>query len=285
MQSIFNNLKRLEDYQLILLGWLVVIFTICLNCTVHSVFIAEESVDLLSSISWSLKEFGVWLVMTPALCYAFNTSRSRVNPLPHFVVFGLYAIGIALLINTSMDVFLEEIHWQESLFFNWHKHVIAFFAIATVWKMKLKMESESSASTCVQVELDNGAHRDLMVSDNTEKSHISCSSPEKKSDNLSFKNPNLEISQEDIHFVQACGNYLEIQTATTVHLVRLTLKELESMLDDVRFLRCHRSYLVNLNKVESLKNYRSGHGEVRLTSGEAVPVSKSKRSKMRACIE
>ncbi|TQF67334.1 LytR/AlgR family response regulator transcription factor [Pseudoalteromonas luteoviolacea] len=285
-QSIFKNLKRFEDYQLILLGWVVVLAAVCLNCTAHSLFIAKERVDVLSSIGWSLKEFGVWLVMTPALCFALNATQYRDRPILHYLIIGLYAVGIALLVNTSVDVFIEAMHWQESLFFNWHKHVIAFGAIVVVWKMMQQIDREPK-SPKRHLKMETSNHRNLLAPQQVDITPEDTAKELAISEvtTLKFSNPNLEIQQSDITFVQASGNYLEISTPTATHLVRLTLKELEAMLDDTQFFRCHRSFVVNLNKVSTVKNHRSGHGDVILCSGQVVPVSKSKRAKLREFIE
>ncbi|KZN64416.1 LytR/AlgR family response regulator transcription factor [Pseudoalteromonas luteoviolacea] len=282
--SILNNLRRFEDYQLILIGWLFVLAAVCLNCTAHSLLIAKEQVDIISSIGWSLKEFGVWLIMTPPICFVLNASRNQQRPVLNYAVTGFYAIGFALFVSTFVDVYTEELHWQESLFYSWHKHVIAFIAIVVVWKMMRGIDGETQPAS------DKPAHTHQLQLKTSNAPCLPASTYEQAPSNqgsqsvLKLDNPSIELNQDEIYVVQACGNYLEIKTNNNVHLVRKTLKELEQLLDDGQFVRCHRSYLVNLSKIHSLKNHRSGHGDLCLSNGEVVPVSKSKRATVREAL-
>ena len=74
----------------------------------------------------------------------------------------------------------------------------------------------------------------------------------------------------------ACTLYLE-QEALVVYL---SLEELAKLLDDARFLRCQRSFLVNLDHVSELKG-----SEFILTDGARVPVSRESRAVMKAKYE
>lgn len=60
----------------------------------------------------------------------------------------------------------------------------------------------------------------------------------------------------------------------------LTLEELSRLLDDPRFLRCQRSFLVNLDYVAELRGT-----EFLLTDGGRVPVSRESRAAMKARFE
>lgn len=70
--------------------------------------------------------------------------------------------------------------------------------------------------------------------------------------------------------------------ACTLHLEReelitwLSLEELEAMLQDKRFLRCQRSYLVNLDYVSGMKG-----SDFVLADGALVPMSRENRAAMK----
>ncbi len=81
--------------------------------------------------------------------------------------------------------------------------------------------------------------------------------------------------------------YAEVRDNTcTLHLengelvIWQTLEELAKLLDDARFLRCQRSFLVNLDRVSELKG-----SEFILTDGARVPVSRESRAAMKAKYE
>ena len=63
----------------------------------------------------------------------------------------------------------------------------------------------------------------------------------------------MRIDFDDILFVQAMGDYVKFQTAQKMHAVHMTMKAAEDRLPVDRFMRVHRSYIVALNKIESLE--------------------------------
>ncbi len=71
------------------------------------------------------------------------------------------------------------------------------------------------------------------------------------------------VRTEDIDWIEAAGNYLEIHAAGRTHLVRETLKDLEARLDPECFVRIHRSRLVNRERILRVEN--DGFGEFVLT--------------------
>lgn len=61
------------------------------------------------------------------------------------------------------------------------------------------------------------------------------------------------IRRDEVQYVQAQGDYARLHTAEASYLVRVPLSELEQQWNAVGFLRIHRSYLVALGHVSSLK--------------------------------
>ena len=79
-----------------------------------------------------------------------------------------------------------------------------------------------------------------------------------------------QLPLDDILYVQSDGDYVVIHlTDGQAPMVLMTLKALEKKLPYGRFCRIHRSYLVNIDKVEGLKG-----GKV-LVTGEPLPLSDS----------
>ena len=62
------------------------------------------------------------------------------------------------------------------------------------------------------------------------------------------------ISNEDILYFENVGDYVRIRTASGgSHIIHGTLKGLDEKLDDPRFLKVHRSFIVNLNKIVDIE--------------------------------
>ncbi|MBV8598059.1 MAG: LytTR family transcriptional regulator DNA-binding domain-containing protein, partial [Actinobacteria bacterium] len=75
------------------------------------------------------------------------------------------------------------------------------------------------------------------------------------------------VGWDEIHFVRADGDYSRVHTYDRSYLCTSTLGELEALLPADRFMRIHRSCLVNLAKVNSVA--RAGADRLRLEVGDA----------------
>ena len=64
----------------------------------------------------------------------------------------------------------------------------------------------------------------------------------------------VRISYQSILYVEALADYVIIQTASKKHIVHFTMKGIANRLPDDCFVRTHRSYIVNLDKIEALED-------------------------------
>ena len=64
----------------------------------------------------------------------------------------------------------------------------------------------------------------------------------------------VRIPYNKILFVEALADYVIIQTESKKHIVHFTMKGIASRLPEDDFVRTHRSYIVNLDKVEALED-------------------------------
>ena len=95
------------------------------------------------------------------------------------------------------------------------------------------------------------------------------------------------IDQDDVRYVQAEGDYSRVHTYDRSYLSTASLRELEAALPPERFLRVHRSYLVNLAKVASVR--RSGTDRLRLALDDArrteLDVARRQAPRVRAALK
>ena len=95
------------------------------------------------------------------------------------------------------------------------------------------------------------------------------------------------IDQEQVCFVQAEGDYSRVHTFDRSYLATAPLRELEGALPGERFLRIHRSYLVNLAKVASVR--RVGSDRLRLVVDDAakteLDVARRQVARVRAALK
>jgi two-component system, LytTR family, response regulator len=85
---------------------------------------------------------------------------------------------------------------------------------------------------------------------------------------------------EEIDWVEAADNYVRIHAGRESHLIRETLQSLESRLNPEKFLRIHRSTLVNLDRIRELQPIFHGDYLVKLNDGTELTLSRSYREKL-----
>src|SRR5258705_9997127 len=87
----------------------------------------------------------------------------------------------------------------------------------------------------------------------------------------------LFVKTEQIHYIEAAGNYLVLHTAKENHVVRETLTALEEKLDPKQFLRINRSTLVNLEQIKELQPLFKGDHAVVLLNGKQLTMTRGIR--------
>ena len=89
------------------------------------------------------------------------------------------------------------------------------------------------------------------------------------------------VAARDIEHVQASGNYANLQVHGRAYPLRTTLAELEARLDPARFVRVHRSWIVNLDEIASIEPLESGDARLTMRNGAQVPCSRRYRHRLR----
>ena len=85
---------------------------------------------------------------------------------------------------------------------------------------------------------------------------------------------------DDIDWVDAAGNYVKIHLANESHMLRETMGRLEERLDPSKFLRIHRSTIVNIERIKELQQQFHGDYLVVLKGGQRLTLSRSYREKI-----
>ena len=95
----------------------------------------------------------------------------------------------------------------------------------------------------------------------------------------------LRLDVAAIDWIDAAGDYMCVHAASQTHVLRATMKELEEMLDPEVFQRVHRSTIVNLARVRSLRPHLNGECFLKLESGQEVKLSRSFRDKVELLLD
>jgi two-component system LytT family response regulator len=92
------------------------------------------------------------------------------------------------------------------------------------------------------------------------------------------------IPLEDIHYLEAADDYVKIHTHNGAFLKNRTMGYFEKVLDPNRFVRTHRSYIINIQQVTRIDPYEKDSHLCVLSSGAQVPVSKAGYMKLKAVL-
>lgn len=85
------------------------------------------------------------------------------------------------------------------------------------------------------------------------------------------------IDMDAVDFFEAEGNYVRVHAGGATHLIRTTLTSLESQLDPSRFVRIHRSTIVNFERVVELQAWAGGDYVAILRDRRTLRVSRTYR--------
>jgi two-component system LytT family response regulator len=88
-----------------------------------------------------------------------------------------------------------------------------------------------------------------------------------------------------LDYAEAQDDYVALASEGKKHLKQQTIASLETALDPSRFLRVHRSYIVNLERVVKVEPYGKDSHVAVLATGAQLPVSRAGYARLRAFLD
>lgn len=82
------------------------------------------------------------------------------------------------------------------------------------------------------------------------------------------------VAMPEIVRLEAGEGGVLVHTSRGAHAIRSTLETLEERLDPARFVRVHRSHIVNIEAIRELRPWFHGDGKLRLVDGTELPLSR-----------
>jgi two-component system LytT family response regulator len=84
----------------------------------------------------------------------------------------------------------------------------------------------------------------------------------------------------EIDWIEAADNYVCLHCGKETHVLRETMSELEARLNPARFVRVHRSAIVNLDRIRELQPWFRGDYKVVLHDGTELTLTRGHREKL-----
>jgi two-component system LytT family response regulator len=85
---------------------------------------------------------------------------------------------------------------------------------------------------------------------------------------------------EDIHWIEAQGNYVSLKFDGNAEMLRETMDNLENQLNPKTFVRVHRSAIINVSRIKELQVWARGEYRILMKDGKTFTLSRSYRSRL-----
>ena len=89
------------------------------------------------------------------------------------------------------------------------------------------------------------------------------------------------VNVDDIDWIESDGNYVSLHVGPQRHLVRGTLTATAGQLDPSRFVRIHRRFIVNVDRVRGLEPWLGGDSLLLLHDGQKLRLSRNFKQEFR----
>ena len=90
----------------------------------------------------------------------------------------------------------------------------------------------------------------------------------------------LFMTLDEIDWIEAADNYVCLHCGGQTHVLRETMTEVEARLASARFVRIHRSAIVNIERIKELQPWFRGDYRVILHDGTKLTLTKNHREKL-----
>lgn len=244
-------------------GWLV--FFVIYN--IYSVFwryyIGGHQYDFLDSQLYWLKDWSVWLILTP-ITYLILNHKDQEGKNTSWCILLFFA---NLIITTCIRILLDFEEFSNDLAFS----VVALVPRYTIAGMVVLVYWYYDCLKNSQAELIRNADQ------------ITGNKPTFEETDLSVEHLGItkRIAFDELFWLNSSGNYVELHTHEQTYLQRITMKGLLKTLPADTFKQIHRSHVVNLSKVVKLSNGENGALIVTLSNQQKLTVSKNYKSNLK----
>jgi hypothetical protein len=92
------------------------------------------------------------------------------------------------------------------------------------------------------------------------------------------------VAAAEVEWLQAAGNYVNLHVRGRDYPLRATMAGIETQFDPSRFVRVHRSYMVNLDRIAQIEPLDTGDARIVMDDGAAIPCSRRYRDALRPAL-
>jgi len=282
-----NPVSLLERYQpyrrFVEIGFWIANY--CLAATLNSVTVlldfnrAKLSVETWQPIIWEWSSNLVLLALVPAVIaferrFPLHIETLRRNLPVHALASVAYSlvhvlamVGLRKLAYVSQGQHYDFGDWPRELFYeylkDWRTYFTVLITVAAYQLLLLRLQGEAKLLDAP----DDGPAVE----------------PIERPERFLVRKLGKEflVAANDIEILQASGNYVNLRVRGREYPLRATMAGIEPRLDPARFVRVHRSYMVNLDCLAEIEPLETGDARLLMRDGTKVPCSRRYRAALR----
>ncbi|MDQ3714063.1 MAG: LytTR family DNA-binding domain-containing protein [Acidobacteriota bacterium] len=90
---------------------------------------------------------------------------------------------------------------------------------------------------------------------------------------------------DEIDWIEGAGDYLSLHSSSQTHLIRETMGNFHAKLNPQKFLRIHRSTIVNIERIKDIQPLFKGEYVITLTTGRRLKASRGYRHELQSLLD
>ncbi len=258
--------------------WIIVQFLHALvnaYSTLHEYAKRDEVIDTWQPYLWEFSSQVGILLLIPIIIrfnqiFPLYPKTFRKSLLPHIgatFAFSIIHIGIMVGIRKLVYIYMGDSYefgqWQSEFFYEYRKDVLTYLGIiATIYIYRFIVLRIKGEASVVAAGEDGNQRSDRLLIKKLGKEFV--------------------IKVEDIEWIEAAGNYMNIHVSGSIYPLRGTMSKLVESLPPEHFVRTHRSFMVNIDAIGHIESTDSADGKIILKSGDVVKLSRRYKENLQA---
>ena len=254
--GIFN-----AELKIATMAWSIFLGATCAYCLFHQAVVSSVTPNVGKTVTLALREWGIWVVLTPFVFRRLSASgKEKENgAIKGHAVFAILMLLVAVAVPLVIDQVTGTRNAASSVAIFLPRYAAVLVVAYLVWHVCLRRTPTQPRQEAPALAERARLPTTLLVSKGADE----CLLP-----------------IEEIQYLSAAGNYIEIGARNQCYLMRATMKQIADALPPESFVRIHRSHIVRLQEIERIKTHRSGSGTVYLRCGVSLGLSKSRRTEL-----
>jgi len=241
----------------------------CLYCVSYQALVISVVPDVTRTVILAMREWGAWLFFTPWAFRLFEVLDAKAS-WKHQLLAGMLLVFCAAMVPAGIDQWTGNRGIEASLAIFLPRYAATVLVIHLLWRVLLQPTDKRHALPNADAPAESIASPPACLpATQISATLLVCKGADQ-----------CLIRTDEIQFLSAADNYVEIQARDQKYLLRATMAQMENLLPTGHYVRIHRSHIVRIDQIDRIRTERSSKGTVQLRGGNTLPISKNYRKRL-----